>query len=469
MAKKSSDRDEVQLRWHQFINGVEVDPSLKTFFQRHPGAGKEPRTLFEAVGEDLASSREDRREQAFWILVAGMPELADILHERETRQTGSRNGSDPSTKMMNAGMDIVSYLHGKLVKEHRFTTNQGKDPRPYVRRTARNWNIDAARKDSRVVLSLDEPRSDEGTTLGSSLAASLTNPTSVEDVVVNDLYNEHVLQQVRTWNFLNEKEIPLFVETYAATHPFNWIAEQFDTPAREAARKRQRISRARKKASERLDAALIWYLIMNGELWHRKEGLPKEVEKNLSDWWLWEWADCVIHQSLQERRFCREGDIVTAAMGELSNCVKHLSSQQEGLVPLNGQFWFELLPLTTRFDGRPGDIYIYCQSSRSHHGRFDGRVYEVWNYVYNPRFSNAISGRLELDNTLFLEKTKCEGSQEVSTWSYPNLHEQYACGANLYGITSLDKFIREARTHGLACSIIRGSNVSLKNYSFPPI
>jgi hypothetical protein len=65
MAKKRSGEEEVQSRWHQFIKGVVVDPALQSFFQRHRGVGEEPRTLFEAVGEDLANSREDIREQAF--------------------------------------------------------------------------------------------------------------------------------------------------------------------------------------------------------------------------------------------------------------------------------------------------------------------------------------------------------------------------------------------------------------------
>jgi hypothetical protein len=127
MAKKRSDTGEVQNRWHQFINGVAGDPALQSFFQRHRWVGEEPRTLFEAVGEDLASSREDRREQAFWILVAGMPELADILHERETRQPGWRSGAGEEQQVIDRGMDIVTYLYRNLVKEHRFKTDKGKD------------------------------------------------------------------------------------------------------------------------------------------------------------------------------------------------------------------------------------------------------------------------------------------------------------------------------------------------------
>src|SRR5918999_4580904 len=111
MAKKRSDTDEVQSSWHLFIKGVEADPALQSFFQRHRGVGEEPRTLFEAVGEDLASSREEIREQAFWILVAGVPELADILHERESRLPEWRGGAGKGQQVIDRGMDIVTSLY----------------------------------------------------------------------------------------------------------------------------------------------------------------------------------------------------------------------------------------------------------------------------------------------------------------------------------------------------------------------
>jgi hypothetical protein len=69
-----------------------------------------------------------QREQAFWILVAGMPELADILHERETRQPGWRSGGGKGQQVIERGMDIINSLYIELVRDHKFKTNKGKDP-----------------------------------------------------------------------------------------------------------------------------------------------------------------------------------------------------------------------------------------------------------------------------------------------------------------------------------------------------
>jgi hypothetical protein len=338
MAKKRSDTDDVQSRWHQFINGVEVDPALQSFFQRHRGVDEEPRMLFEAVGEDLASSREDRREQAFWILVAGMPELADILHERETRQPGWRSGAGKGQQVVDSGMNIVTSLYVEFVTEHKFDTERGKDPRPYVRSKARNWQIDGWRKERRLV-SLDEPLSNEGTSLGSSIAASLADPTSVEDTVVDKLYYEHGLEQLRTWNFLQDEELGWFAETYVAKHPFASLATQFDTPGREAARLRQRRSRARRKAFERLESIVGWYLTsldwedskvlvsVGGSRIH-PGGLPKEAEKHLTGSWVWEWIQRAVR----------------------------LGPWSEGFVYEDA--WVVVRPLTHSFDGSPGHIFF---------------------------------------------------------------------------------------------------------------
>jgi hypothetical protein len=337
MAKKRSDEEEVQSRWHQFIKGVEVDPALQSFFQRHRGVGEEPRMLFEAVGEDLASSREDRRKQAFWILVGGMPELADILHERETRQPGWRSGVGQGQQVIDKGMDIVSHLYRKLVKEHDFKAKGGKDPRPYVRTAARNWKTDEWRKESRLV-SLDEPLSDEGMTLGSSLAASLPDPTSVEDEVVNELYYEHGLQQIQTWNFLEEKELGWFAETYVAKRPFDSFAAQADIPAQKAAQERQRKSRARQRALKRLESIVGWYLTsldwegllafveVGGRRIHPR-GLPREAVKHLLDSWLWDWIQCAVR----------------------------VGSWDEGVIVLER---LVVRPLTHKFNGSAGHIFF---------------------------------------------------------------------------------------------------------------
>jgi DNA-directed RNA polymerase specialized sigma24 family protein len=272
---------------------VKEDPALQSFFQRHRGVGEEPRTLFEAVGEDLGSSQEDRREQAFWILVAGMPELADILHERETRQPGWRSGAGKGQQLIDRGMDIVTYLHGQLVTEHDFKTDKGKDPRPFVRRAARNWNIDASRKESRSV-SIDEPLSKEGTTLGSSLASLLADPTSVEDEVVEKLFLAQTRDELDAWDFIEDKEKPLMYGIYVDDLPLSQIA--LEASISEAAA-RQRKSRALKKAREvalsRLEGALTWYFVIHADWFNRRQGLPAKADK-LLDSWLWGWAKSAI-------------------------------------------------------------------------------------------------------------------------------------------------------------------------------
>jgi DNA-directed RNA polymerase specialized sigma24 family protein len=411
MAKKRSDEEEVQSRWHQFIKGVEVDPALQSFFQRHHGVGEEPRTFFEAVGEDLASSREDIREQAFWLLVAGMPELADILHERETRQPGWRSGAGKGQQVIDRGLDIVTYLYRNLVKEHQFKTDQGKDPRSYVRRTARNWSIDATRKDSRTVLSLDEPLNNEGITLGSSLAASLPDPTSVEDEVVDELYYEQGLQQIRTWNFLQDEELGWFAEIYIAKHPLDSVAAQFDIPAKEAARVRQRKSRARQKALKRLESTVVWYLLNVVEecrsmyLFQRptfdlfvatrstnskellkeftdwfvvnEKGFPKFVPlpKNLLDSWLWKWAKRAVY----------------------------LRAGNEGVIYEHPDL--VVRSLTQSFDGRPGHLFLMSPPTESVEKLKVFRMFEKFD-DYRKHVLNTCGweGLLQMEDPLYRPK-----------------------------------------------------------------
>jgi hypothetical protein len=78
---------EVLLRWEAFITAPENAHLLK----RYAKSAKEPAPLFESIGEDLGSSKQEIREQAYWALIAAMPELTLILHERETRQPGWRD------------------------------------------------------------------------------------------------------------------------------------------------------------------------------------------------------------------------------------------------------------------------------------------------------------------------------------------------------------------------------------------
>jgi hypothetical protein len=147
-----------------------------------------------------------------------MPKLVDILHERESKQPGWRSGTGKGQQVMDRGMDIVTYLYRKLVKEHQFKTKKGKDPRPFVRKSARHWETDVWRKKRRLV-PLDEPLNDEGTTLGLSLAASLPDPTLVEDEVLAQTRDE-----LDTWDFIEDKEKPLMYGIYVDDLPIRQIA-----------------------------------------------------------------------------------------------------------------------------------------------------------------------------------------------------------------------------------------------------
>jgi hypothetical protein len=144
--------DEARSMWERFITA----PKNAALLKRYAKSAKEPAPLFESIGEDLASSNEEVRKTAFWALVMAMPELTNILHERETRLPGWRDGRGKDQQMVNRGSDILSYLHRVLVKEHRFKVRDGnkKDPRPFLKETVDNWKKDRDRKIDREV-SLD--------------------------------------------------------------------------------------------------------------------------------------------------------------------------------------------------------------------------------------------------------------------------------------------------------------------------
>ena len=71
---------------------------------------KEPRALFECIGEDLASSNQEVREISVWALVSAMPKLTGISYEWEIRQPGwSRQGGKRPTHS-----DIGPWIFVKL-------------------------------------------------------------------------------------------------------------------------------------------------------------------------------------------------------------------------------------------------------------------------------------------------------------------------------------------------------------------
>jgi hypothetical protein len=78
---------------------------LAGVIEKVPNCAKEPKALFDRIGEDLDSSIFQIRETAFWVLVFLTPELTSILHEKETRELGWREGRGKDQKMVNEGID----------------------------------------------------------------------------------------------------------------------------------------------------------------------------------------------------------------------------------------------------------------------------------------------------------------------------------------------------------------------------
>jgi hypothetical protein len=108
--------DEVLTRWERLV----ADP----LFNRYAKFAKEPRALFELIGEDLASSNQEVQEIAFWALDYTTPELTSILYEREVREPGWRGREGKDQQAVNKGMDIVTHLAEPAKFEAESATNE---------------------------------------------------------------------------------------------------------------------------------------------------------------------------------------------------------------------------------------------------------------------------------------------------------------------------------------------------------
>jgi hypothetical protein len=238
---------EARKMWKAFI----TDPKNAHLLKRYAKSAKEPAALFDNIGEDLSSSNQAVREQAFWALVAAMPVLTSILYERETREPGWRDRRGKDQHMINQGADIVSYLHRKLVVEHRFKIRgeSGKDPRPLVNRIAQNWQKDGEKKSRR-----EEPSDDED-------ALELPDPAgAVEDIVLrnrelDDIEKEFLSLEI----YRSEKERSLFRTVYIDHTPLAEAAESNGISSE--VNLRQQFSRARKHAVAERDALFSFMLI----------------------------------------------------------------------------------------------------------------------------------------------------------------------------------------------------------------
>jgi hypothetical protein len=164
---------------------------LQPLLRRHPYLEEDPdpHKIFIAIGAAFVVGGSDdevteaHRAEAFWAFMALMPELNDILDIRKKTQE-----------------DFIEHLYKVIVKEGRFDLEKGRDPRPFVRRIAKNWKRDGSRKEDRIQ-SLDEPRvaGEEGT----ALRSVLPNPTSIEDNILDKLVLDGFLARL---DFLTQNE-----------------------------------------------------------------------------------------------------------------------------------------------------------------------------------------------------------------------------------------------------------------------
>jgi DNA-directed RNA polymerase specialized sigma24 family protein len=265
--------DQMRWKWRQIVEA----PENQALFAPYRRAVGEPRTLFEAIGEKLGSSREEERAHAFSAFYLATPELAEILYERESRQAGYRSGSGEGPRLLNQGMDVVTYLYLKLVEERQFKADakRGMDPRPYVRRTMKNWQIDEARRWKGIPpLSLDGVGEEDA-----SLLATLHDPAvSTEADAIEPLFLEETRRELQTWASLDDGEVALFEALCANDWALEQAAATLGIPSPAAGRKR--LQRFRSKLLATRDSILSSIL----SLARKDERLPQSIVSE----WAWE-------------------------------------------------------------------------------------------------------------------------------------------------------------------------------------
>jgi hypothetical protein len=185
-----------------------------------------------------------------------MPELTNILHERETREPGWRDRKGKDQQMVNLGSDILSYLHRVLVKENRFKTRDGygKDPRPFINTTISNWKRDGKRR----------RRNRDGTLrevpLDYEAALEIPDPTgALEDSVLENIAYEERKRELRDWGFYrNDDEFALLETVYMDDTPLTEVLESNGVSSGVALRKR--LSRIRQQAVTERDELFTFML-----------------------------------------------------------------------------------------------------------------------------------------------------------------------------------------------------------------
>jgi hypothetical protein len=247
---------EIKSWWQARIANLERD---RFFNKRYANCAKEPKELFDRIGEDLDSSNEAIRNKAYWALVLLTPELINLLHEKETRNPGWGDREGKDQKMVNEGLDgskcILKHLHTKLVKEHRFKVRDGykKDPRPFLREAIKNWEKDRDRKLDREV------------PLDYEAALEIPDPAgSPEDYIIRtptywDLRREYCDGGI----FRDGDKFDLFYTFNVDERPLEEIRERWGIPSDEAVR--QQKSRINKEIVVRRDALFASLLIEERE------------------------------------------------------------------------------------------------------------------------------------------------------------------------------------------------------------
>ncbi len=303
--KNFHESTEAQVNWNGRIEALKWDPDLAPLFKRHSLIDTDAGALFDAIGHDLAGSDHQKREEAFWVLVGAMPELGDIIYERESRQPGWRNGKKDSQKMLNKGVDIVTRLHSYLVEQKRFQLESGRDPRPLVKTVAARWILGEKKRRA-----LEVPLFEDGSR--ESLSVVNRQPL-MDDEVIDKISAQEGRTEIKAWGFTNENELEWYYSIYVDGHTYEEIAPRVGLKA-DAMRKR--FSRVRAKAITFRDA-LIDYACDTGMTFMFSDDPPWNTSErwaaiNLMEKWGWapRAQDSVSDRNWQECAMAEEGNQV---------------------------------------------------------------------------------------------------------------------------------------------------------------
>jgi DNA-directed RNA polymerase specialized sigma24 family protein len=263
---------EIKSWWQARIAELERHGMLK----RYANCAKEPESLFDRLGEDLASSNEGIRNAAFWIVILLTPQLTNLLHEKETWWPGWRDIKGKDQDMVNEGTRVLSNLHRALVKEHRFKARDGKkDPRPYLITAMNNLKKDVWRKDKKHPTKVEL---DYETTL------EIPDPAGIPEDYVLEIYEELKSEYMLSGVFRNTDEFDMVYMHHVDDRPLEEIRERWGIPSDEAAR--QRLSRLNRHIVLERDSLFTLLLIASHEFCDFGR-LPKFCARNPKMFWRW--------------------------------------------------------------------------------------------------------------------------------------------------------------------------------------